>query len=98
MTTFVLTDVNKTVNIEFMTDLINGQSNSGFTVMDIRGLSDAEVALGVNIDINVYNKKDLKDIATKLDLKLTSHSTSGVETLVDFSGVYYNGGLGIDNL
>lgn len=101
MKTFILTDVNETFRVELVTDAVSNEGN--FTVMQVKGLDAFEKALGADYKQLPYNGGDLQDYAAEHDLKLYSIDNSlpvgqGVTVLVDFSGMYYNGGLGLDNL
>jgi hypothetical protein len=102
MTTFVFTDVNKTINVKVDTDLPKGCGGS-FNILNIRGNDTNAVKAGVNLTKlqGVSSIGELAAIATSLDLKLERFGSGNDTTntvVVPFSGIYYMGGLGIDNL
>lgn len=99
MTDFVFTDVNDSVRVIYRTDLPKGEY-ALFTVMDIIGLSAAEVTLGFNFPRVVTRIDQFIAIAETLDLKLekSSPDKAGTTVIRAISNPYLNGGLGIDNL
>lgn len=98
MKKLIFTDNNSTVNVEYVTDLLSADQEN-FTVMQIRGLSDAEQQNpGLQFKQLNYTLTTFKQFAQAHDLKLVLADQNTSTTLVDFSGVYYNEGLGVDNI
>lgn len=100
MKSLVFKDVNGTINVEFVTDLINSGAEN-FSVMDIKGATTAWELANIDFKRLPYNLKDFKEFATAHDLKLTIQDlqkSDAPTTLVDFTNEYYGGGLGIDNV
>lgn len=95
-TSLIFTDYNSTFKVEFKTDLIG--TNDNFTVMDIIGLDDAEIKLGMNYRKLPYTVAAFKTFAANNGLKLQKLDANGYTTLQDFTGTYYGNGLGVDNL
>jgi len=97
MKTFVLTDVDKTFNVEVITDAPENVVDPGnFTVMEVRGSDTLSLALPKGV---IMSLQDLKDIALTHSLKLESFTSQSVSstTVVDDTP-YYGGPLGEDNI
>lgn len=94
-------DVNQTIDVSYKTDLIS-DNQSNFTVLSIDGLSSAEEKFGFQFKQLPTNVNAFKAFALANDLKLTSlylsHSTDQPVVLQDFTNIYNNGGLGLDNI
>lgn len=85
MKSLVLTDINKTVNVEYVTDLISPTAEN-FTVMSIKGLTDLDHSkVGLNFQKLAYNLTSFKAFATAnyLKLVLVDYQTSTPVTLID---------------
>lgn len=85
MNTLVFSDFDGSMNVEYITDLLDTQDNeSKFTVMDIRGLNDAEVKGGMSFRQLQYNIPMFKSFARQYDLRLVRIKNDGTqETIVD---------------
>lgn len=99
MKQLIFSDQNLTINVRFTVDMFDA-SSSEITVMDISGLDEAEKALGLDFRQLPYNMNDFTAFATANDLKLTLTDTDSVTptVLVGHTGMYYAGGLGVDNI
>jgi hypothetical protein len=95
-TSLIFTDFNNTFNVEFKVDLLG--TNDNFTVMDIVGLDDFEVKLGMNFRRLPYTVAAFKAYAAANGLKLTKLDSNGSTVISDFQGTYYYSGLGVDLL
>lgn len=97
MTTLVLQDINKTVFVTYVIDSSNPRTR--FTVMDIRGLNNSEIRLGLPAKQEKSSLEVFVNFAKSKGLKLIQLPNAGGQvTLADYTNLYYNGGLGIDNL
>jgi hypothetical protein len=83
MKDLVLRSVDKTVDVHYLVDLVG--SNSGLmTIHEIRGLSDAEIALGINFKRELVSLGELKEFATENNLGLFVYETGqSVQAIVD---------------
>lgn len=100
MKSLIFTDQNNTVNVEFVTDLINANAQN-FTVMAIKGLATAWEKTNFNFKSLPYNLAAFKSFASANDLKLTlvSYQGAGSSTvLVNHTGEEENSGLGVDGI
>lgn len=101
-TTLRFEDINATFVFEIKTNLINA-TDDNFTAMEITGVSDSEVILGVDFKRLPYTVAAMKTFAYNKGLKLTRINGDGTETILSALNantvVYYGGlGLGIDNI
>lgn len=102
MKSIFLQDINKTINVEYVTDLISPTAEN-FTVMSIKGLTDLDRHVGINFKKIAYNLSSIKTFAQQNFLKVILVDYSGVgtsTTLVDYTPQSSGGGfpLGIDNM
>jgi len=96
MLTLVVQDINSTVRVEY---IIDGPVKGNFTIMEIRGLSNAEIRLGLPDKPIQSNYKVFTDLCFANGFKLIQITSAGIATtLVDNTDMYPNGGLGIDNI
>jgi len=95
-TSLIFTDYNSTYKVEFKTNLLG--TNDSFTVVEVVGLDDAEIKLGMNFRRLAYTVEAFKTFAAANGLKLQKLDINGYTTLQDFTGSYYFSGLGVDNL
>lgn len=97
MTTLVLQDINKTVFANYTIDQSNPRTR--FTIMDIRGLNDKEIRIGLPEKREKSSLDVFVNFAKSRGLKLIHlPATGGQVVLADFTNLYYNGGLGFDNI
>jgi hypothetical protein len=68
MKTLVLKNADETIRVEYKVDIMDGAEN--FTVMEIVGMSDAEVALGLDFQCLATNLQSFKTFATANNLAL----------------------------
>jgi hypothetical protein len=100
MKVLIFTDINNTINVHYKTDLIT-DTQDNFNILSIEGLSDAEITFGLQFKQLAYNLPAFKKFALDHGLKLTAINMNGahkLETIVDYTVYYNNGGLGLDNL
>lgn len=105
MKSLIFKDINGTVNVEYVTDLINSSANN-FTVMSIKGLTDLDKSqVGLNFSQLPYNIPSFVAFAQtnflSLDLvdnqKISGGSTNLV-ALPNISGGLHGGALGEDGI
>jgi len=95
-------DVNNTINVDIITSITNPDSDL-FTIFQISenilGSKNRLIELGFDIlEGLTYSIGEAKTFAYTRDLKLILVMGKEETVLQDFSGIYYNGGLGLDNL
>lgn len=97
-----ITDVNESIKVDYIVDLLPNTDGFGnCTIMEIKGLSDAEKELGLPFIQDVKHTTELATFAEEHDLKLVyfdSQQTTSPIVIRDFTGIYYMDGLGIDNI
>lgn len=85
MRTFVFENQAGTTRVEFVTDAL---ANAGaFTVMQIKGLSEAEERTGVNFRELNYTVEHFKTFASDNYLRLTVFTPSAATILVEFDDI-----------
>lgn len=101
MKSLIFVDVNSTISVEYVTDLISPNAEN-FTVMETKGVDNAWEQSNLPFQKLPNNLGAFKSFAEEHDLKLTlvdsQKTADDIITLVNFTGQYYGGGLGIDNL
>lgn len=101
MITLIVTDINQTVNVRYLTDMIVADQQA-FTIMDIQGLTDSDRTWGAFRNRDVKSLVDFQKMAQAAGFKVTAtHQENGASTtsvICDFTNLYPNGGLGIDNI
>ena len=84
MKDLVLRSADKTVEVHYLVDLI-GDNEGITTIHEIRGLSDAEIALGIKFKRELYTLGELRKFALDNSLGLFAYETGKpVAALVDF--------------
>ena len=87
MKDLVLRSADKTVDVHYLVDLI-GDNEGITTIHEIRGLSDAEIILGINFKRELTSLGALKKFATDNNLGLFAYETGkAVEVLVDLEPI-----------
>lgn len=76
MKSLIFKNLNNTVNVEFITDLMTEGQNQ-FSVMSIRGLEDSERALGFNFQQLPYDVQAFKAFALQKGLELSVSDSNG---------------------
>ena len=94
-------DINSTFVFEIKTNLL--PNNDSFTICEIVGLSNAEIALGIDLKQLPSTLEAMKTLAYNKGLKLTYLKTDGTSEVLsaleaNVSVYYGNLGLGTDNL
>lgn len=100
MKSLIFTDINSTIKVEFVTDLINANAQN-FTVMETKGLTTAWELTNINFKQLPYTVNAFKEFAEAHDLKLVliDYQANDSGTILKaHTGQYYGGGLGIDNV
>lgn len=95
-TSFVLVDINKTVNVEYITDLPSNVIDGGnFTIGESRNIRSIDKTLGLDLPATVASLDELVALASTNELKLIQVNDSGQRTVVDYT---YGSGIGVDNI
>lgn len=82
MTILVFTNSNGQLNVQYKVDLINTNSDN-LTVMEVVGLSDAEVVAGINFAQLNYTLTSFKQFATANNLILKKVDQESTSTLIN---------------
>lgn len=85
MRTYVFENQAGTTRVEFVTDA--NRDAGAFTVMQIKGLSDAEERTGVNFRELNYTVEHFKTFASDNYLRLTSFTPTAATVLVEFDDI-----------
>lgn len=99
MKTIIVTDINQTVDVRYLVDMIAIDSEA-VTIMDIQGLTNSDQTIGLFTKKIVHNLSDFTTMAQNAGLKVTvtsqENGISNTTVLCDYTGEYNNGGLGLD--
>lgn len=71
MVTLIFSDGAST-RVEYKTDLVDIAKGNNFTVMEVNGLSDAEIVLGINFRQLPYGLAEFKQFAEDNALELSA--------------------------
>ena len=83
LTNLIFSDSSRDVRVVYKTDLQPGDVGN-FTVLDIEGLSDAEVVLGIDFQIKETTVQAFITKADEVGLKLERLDEDGLVVLADY--------------
>lgn len=90
MVTLTLRNTDNSVNVQYKTDIIG--ENDNFTIMEVIGANDAEIASGINFRQEVHTVKELYEFAETNSLFLVK--TTNASSTIIYSPTGYGQGLG----
>lgn len=85
MTTLIYTNGAGTIRVEYVTDLLPGNTGK-FTVMEIKGMNDAAEIEGLDFKALDFDLATFEAFASANSLKLERVTQDSSETVVDATG------------